>query len=215
MTTISVITFRINPNVVMIIRSWTSSFISFNPNMCITKAYSLNRFTHHAMQVLTKVLELGRDLPIPLLVILLDEVPLPLVVELLNQPTIFDVLQHLKVCLTLYIFVVPHPVEETFGTVLDLHQGPRAIFILLNSVNPPNNLIQSPLDRTYIVGIEGIVLLQVGTVQVSSLILVPGPVVGVESLSDVILGVNELFGSQTRVLKLMVESPCLLSDIRT
>jgi hypothetical protein len=40
-------------------------------------------------------------------------------------------------------------------------------------------------------------------------------VVGVEGLSDIILGVNELFGGQTRVLKLMVESPCLPSDIRT
>ena len=167
------------------------------------------------MQVLTKVLELGQDLPVPRLVILLDEVPLPLVIELLNQPTIFDVLQHLKVCLTLHILIVPHPVEETFGTVLDLHQSPRAILILLNPINPPNNLVQSPLDRTYIVGVVRIIPLQNSTVQVSSLILVPGPVVGIEGLADVILGVNELFGGQTRVLKLMVESPCLPSDIRT
>jgi hypothetical protein len=129
------------------------------------------------MQVLTKVLELGDDLPIPLLVILLDKVPLPLVVELLNQPTIFDVLQHLKVCLTLYIFVVPHPVEKTLSTVLDLHQGPRAILILLNPINPPNNLIQSPLDRTYIVSVEGIIPLQNSVVQVSSLVLVAGQTV--------------------------------------
>ena len=194
MTTTNVITFRINPTVVMIIRSWTSSFISFIPNICITKGYSLNRFTHHTVQVLTKVLELRQDLPVPRLVILLNEVPLPLVIELLNQPTIFDVLQHLKVCLTLHILIVPHPVEKTLSTVLDLHQGPRAILILLNPVNPPNNLVQSPLDRTYIVGVEGIIPLQNSVVQVSRLILVPGPVVGIESLADVILGVNELFG---------------------
>ena len=183
--------------------------------MYINKNYPLNRFAHHAMQVLTKVLELGGDLLVPHLVILLDEVGLPFVIELLNQSTVLDVLQHLKVRLTLHIFVVPHPVEKTLSTVLDLHQGPRAILVLLNSVNPPNNLIQSPLDRANIMGVVGLISLQNGTVKVSRLILVAGAMIGVEGLTDVILGVDDLFGGQTRVLKLMVKSPRFLGNIHT
>jgi len=74
MTTPNVITFRINPNVVIIIRSRKLSSHCINPNMYINKNYPLNRFAHHAMQVLTKVLELGDDLLVPRLIILLDEV---------------------------------------------------------------------------------------------------------------------------------------------
>lgn len=179
MTTTSVITFRINPNAVIDIRSRKLSSHCINPNIYINKSYPLNRFTHHAMQVLTKVLELRHDLPIPRLVVFLNEVCLPLLVELFNQSTVLDILHHLKVGLTLNILIVPNPVEETLGAVLNLHEGPRTILILLNPVNPPNNLVQSPLNLTDVEGVVGIIPLQNGAVKVSSLILVTGSMIRV------------------------------------
>src|SRR6056300_1854164 len=107
------------------------------------------------MKQLTEVLELGDNLLLPLLIILLDEVPPPLVVELLHKTTILDVPQHLKVRLTLHLLVVPHTIEETLRPVLDFHQGSRTILIHLKSVNAPHNLVQSSLNRTNVMGIEG------------------------------------------------------------
>jgi hypothetical protein len=43
-----------------------------------------SRFTQHTVEKLTKVLKLGENHIIPLLIILLDEVPLPLIIELLH-----------------------------------------------------------------------------------------------------------------------------------
>src|SRR6056300_703552 len=100
------------------------------------------------MKQLTEVLELGEDLALPLLVILLDEVPLPLIIELLHETTILDIPQHLEVCLTLYLLVIPHAIEETLRPVLDLHEGSRAILIHLKPVDPTHNLVKSPFNRT-------------------------------------------------------------------
>src|SRR6056300_1115982 len=138
------------------------------------------------MKQLTEVLKLGEDLTLPLFIILLDEVPPPLIIELLYKTTILDVPQHLKVRLTLHFLIVPHPIEETLRPVLDFHQGSRSILIHLKSVNAPHNLVQSPLNRTNVMGVEGVVLHKFGLVRISRLVLVSSPMVRVEGLAEVV-----------------------------
>ena len=78
------------------------------------------------MEKLTEVFELRDDHPFPLLIILLNEVPLSLTVIVLHQTTVPNVLQHMKVGLTLNLLVVPHTIEETVCAVLNLHEGPES-----------------------------------------------------------------------------------------
>ena len=139
------------------------------------------------MKQLTEVLELRKDLIFPFLIVLLDEVPPPLIVELLNETTILDVPQHLKICLTLYLLIVPHAIEETLRSVLDLHKGSRAILIHLKPVDTTHNLIEGSLDRTDVMGVERIILHQFGLVRISRLVFVASPMVRVKGLAEVIL----------------------------
>ena len=138
------------------------------------------------MEKFTKVLKFGDNVIPPLLIILLDEVPLPLIVELLHEATILDVPQHMKVCLTLHLLVVPHTIEETLRPVLDFHEGSTPILVHLKSIDAPHNLVQSPLNRTDVMGVECVILDQLGLVRISRLVLVPSPVVRVEGLAEVV-----------------------------
>src|SRR5210317_1868411 len=144
------------------------------------------------MKQLTEVLELRKDLIFPFLIILLDEVPPPLIVELLHETTILDVPQHLKIRLTLHFLVVPHTVEETLRPVLDLHEGSRAILIHLKPVNTPHNLVEGSLNRTYVVGVERIILHEFGLVRIGRLILITGSVVRVKGLAEVVFSDNHI-----------------------
>src|SRR6056300_462762 len=136
-------------------------------------------FTQHTMEKFTKVLKLGDNLILPLLIVLLDEVPLPIIVELLHKTTILNVPQHLEVRLALHLLVIPHTIEETLRTVLDLHKGSRTVLIHLKPIDAPHNLVQCSLNRTNVMGVEGVIFNQVGVVCVSRLILVPSPVIRV------------------------------------
>src|SRR6056300_568157 len=138
------------------------------------------------MEKFTKVLKLGDNIILPLLIILLDEVPLPLIIELLYKTTILDVPQHLKVRLTLHLLIVPHTIEETLRPVLDFHKGSRTILIHLKSVDTTHNLVQSPLNRTDVIGVEGIILDQVSLVRIGRLVLVTSPMVRIEGLAKMV-----------------------------
>src|SRR5210317_769702 len=144
------------------------------------------------MKQLTEVLELGDNLFLPLLIILLDEVPPPLVVELLHETTILDVPQHLEVRLTLHFLVVPHTVEETLRPVLDLDKGSRAILIHLKPVDTPHNLVQSPFNRTDVVGVERIILHEFGMIRISRLILITSSMVRVKGLAEMVFSDNHI-----------------------
>src|SRR6056300_1067092 len=144
-------------------------------------------FTQHTMEKFTKVLKLGDNLILPLLIVLLDEVPLPIIVELLHQSTILDVPQHLEVRLALHLLVIPHTIEETLRTILDLHKGSRAVFIHLESINTSHNLVEGPLNRTDVAGVESVVFHKFGPVCISRLVLIPSPMVRVKSLAKMIL----------------------------
>ena len=138
------------------------------------------------MEKFTKVLKFGDNVILPLLIILLDEVPPPLIIELLYKTTILDVPQHLKIRLTLYLLVVPHTVEETLRPVLDFHEGSGTILIHLKSVDTTHNLVESPLNRTNVMGVEGVILDQLGLIRISRLVLVSSPMVRVECLTEVV-----------------------------
>ena len=139
------------------------------------------------MKQLTEVLELRKDLIFPFLIVLLDEVPPPLIVELLHETTILDVPQHLEVRLALHLLVIPHTIEETLRTVLDLHKGSRTILIHLKPVDATNNLVEGPLNRTDVAGVESVVFHKFGPVCISRLVLIPSPMVRVKSLAKMIL----------------------------
>ena len=149
------------------------------------------------MEKLTEVFELRDDHPFPLLIILLNEVPLSLTVIVLHQTTVPNVLQHMKVGLTLNLLVVPHTIEETFCTILNLHEGPGPILIHLDAVDPPNNLVQSSLNCADVVGVECVILNESGVVCISSLVLIPGTMVCVEGLTKVVLHQDHILGGQT------------------
>ena len=149
------------------------------------------------MEKLTEVLELRDDLNIPLLIILLDEVPLSLTIVVLHETTVLDILQHLKVGLTLYLLIIPHTIEESLRTVLNLHKGPGPILIQLDAVDPPNNLVQGSLNCAEVMGIECVILDEVGFVRIRSLVLVPGTMVGIEGLAEMILCNDHILGCET------------------
>src|SRR6056300_1614409 len=143
-------------------------------------------FTQHTMEKFTKVLKLGDNLILPLLIVLLDEVPLPIIVELLHKTTILNVPQHLEVRLALHLLVIPHTIEETLRTVLDLHKGSRAILIHLKPVDATNNLVEGPLNRADVVGVEGVILNQFGLVRISRLVLVSSTMIRIEGLTEMV-----------------------------
>ena len=132
-------------------------------------------------------------------------------VMLLDEFTVVYVV-HLHVCLTLNIFVVPHVPEESPRPVLNLHDGEGAIFVRHDPVDATHDVVAGAPYGTHFVGVKGVISLE-ARILLGRPIFVTDPVVGVECLTDIVLGGVYLTGFEiTQCLYLVHGSFRLLFD---
>src|SRR5210317_1584261 len=115
--------------------------------------------------------------------------------------------------MTLHLFVIPHSVEETLRTVLNLYEGSRSILIHLKPVDASHNLVLRPLNLTDVMSVECVVLHEVGMIRISRLVLITSSVVRIEGLPKVVLCEDHILGCETRMFNLMVDRWHLLCNI--
>jgi hypothetical protein len=107
-------------------------------------------------------LKSGHDLIDPHLLITIHVVTQHLAVVLLHKPSPYKT-QHLKVHLNLDKLVVHDAPEQAVRTVLDLHEDPRPILLLLDPINFATNYKLGLTKRTDVQIIEGVVTNQAGS----------------------------------------------------